>query len=169
MSTWWLAIDRNYTSYDELKYRKVVAQGWPGIGDLKTLCALVPANEKDAFLTAVAALSRVNGDAENPAGRVMWDLFKIRSGDLVVGIEGVNVKGVCELTKNGWESYRYDSPEAYNYAQTIGFPVEWIDWDPVFGPPPVAPAHGVQGVAGLQAESHRVAEAWAAYQAKPQS
>jgi hypothetical protein len=27
MATWWLAIDKQYTSYEELKHRKVVALG----------------------------------------------------------------------------------------------------------------------------------------------
>ena len=37
INTWWLAIDKKYTSYEELKHRKVVAQGWPELGDLRTL------------------------------------------------------------------------------------------------------------------------------------
>jgi hypothetical protein len=89
----------------------------------------------------------------------------MRAGDLVVGVEGTTVKGICQLTKNGWESYMHHSPEAYNYAQTIGFPVEWVDWDPhTFGFTPTPPAKSVQGVAGLQNESQKVVDAWARYQ-----
>jgi hypothetical protein len=43
MSTWWLAISKKHTSYNELKHRKVIAQGWPDLGDLRTLCPLVEA------------------------------------------------------------------------------------------------------------------------------
>jgi hypothetical protein len=89
----------------------------------------------------------------------------MRAGDLVVGIEDTTVKGLCELQKDGWTSYRYQSPEAYNYAQTIGFPVDWVDWDPrVFGFTPTAPAKSVQGLAGLQAQSQQVVDAWKMYQ-----
>lgn len=42
MATWWLAIDKNFTSYAELKHRKIIAQGWPDIGNILTLCPLVP-------------------------------------------------------------------------------------------------------------------------------
>ena len=94
----------------------------------------------------------------------------MRTQDIIVGIEGITVKGICELVSNGWESYRYDSPEAYNYAQTIGFPVEWVDWNPqVFGAAPIAPAKGVQGVAGLQNESQRILDAWRKYQSSRQT
>jgi hypothetical protein len=95
----------------------------------------------------------------------MWDLLNMRAGDLVVGIEGTTVRGICELKKNGWESYQYHSPEAYNYAQTIGFPTDWVDWNPaVFGFTPVPPAQGVQGVGRLQNESQHVSDAWGRYQ-----
>lgn len=167
MSVWWLAIDLEYTSYDELKHRKVAAQGWPELGNLMTLCPLVGSGHKDPFMGTVAVLERIGHGHSGHANRVMWDLLKIRAGDLVVGIEGTSVKGICQLKKNGWESYHYHYPEAYNYAQTIGFPVEWIDWNPnLFGSPPTTPAQGVQGVAGLQNESQRVTDAWIKYQAR---
>lgn|SRR5574337_48715 len=170
MTTWWLAIDRRYTSYNELKYRKVIAQGWPDLGNLTTLCALAKANEEETFKSVVKALDSIGYGTISAADKVMWNLFNLRIGDILVGVEGTRVKGVCQLTKNAWESYQYHSPEAYDYAQTIGFPVEWIDWDPaVFGPPPGASGHGPQGVERLQNESQRVADAWAAYQAKRQS
>lgn len=64
------------------------------------------------------------------------------------------MRGICELRENGWESYQYLFPEVYNYAQAIGFPVEWIDWDTdVFGFTPTPPAEGVQGVRRLRNES----------------
>jgi len=42
----------------------------------------------------------------------------MKIGDLIVGVEGTTVKGVCQLNENGWKSYQYHCPEAYNYAQT---------------------------------------------------
>lgn len=164
MTTWWLAIDRQYTSYDELKHRKVIAQGWSALGNLLTLCPLVQAGERQSFSAVIDALGRIVYGNSTHAARVMWDLFNMRAGDIVVGIEGTVVKGICELRVNGWKSYRYDSPEAYEYAQTIGFPVRWVDWNPqTFGAAPTTPAHSVQGVAGLQNESQRIVAAWKKY------
>jgi len=164
MATWWLAIDRQYTSYDELKHRKVVAQGWPDLGNLLTLCALVGAGDRNTFIQTVEALERIACESSTHAAKILWNLLNMKVGDLVVGIEGTTVKGICQLNKNGWESYQYHSPEAYNYAQTIGFSVEWIDWDAnVFGFTPVPPAQSVQGIAGLQNESQQVISAWGRY------
>ena len=60
MPTWWLAIDRNQenTSYEELKRRKVVAQGWPDLGDLLPLCPLVGTGDKDTFVQEVDVRAR---------------------------------------------------------------------------------------------------------------
>ena len=44
MNTYWLAIDTKCTSYLELKHRKVIAQGWPDLGDLTLLSKLVKSN-----------------------------------------------------------------------------------------------------------------------------
>jgi hypothetical protein len=89
----------------------------------------------------------------------------MRAGDLVVGIEGTTVKGICELKKDGWTSYQFQLPEVDNYAHTIGFPIDWVDGDPkIFGFTPTAPGQSVPGIAGLQAESQQVINAWKSYQ-----
>ncbi len=163
MTTWWLAIDQNQknTSYEELQCRKVVAQGWPDLGDLLTFCALVGAGN-NTFVQKVDVLARTAYSNAPQVSRIMWDLLSMEAGDLVVGIEGTTVKGICELEKNGWESYQHHS--GYNYAQTIGFPVEWIDWDAdVFGFTPTPPRQSVQGVRRLRNESHEVIRAWREY------
>ena len=48
MNIWWLATAKNdgYCSYNELKYRKVLAQGWSQIGDLR---ALLPLQNEEMF------------------------------------------------------------------------------------------------------------------------
>ena len=160
MNTWWLAIDRNQgnASYKELKNRKVVAQGWPKLRDLRTLCTLVEKGPRDAFTRKVKArhLSAYGKEDSCKSPRIMWDLLSLRSGDLVVGIEGVTVKGICRLGQHGWESYKYDS--TYNYAQTVSFPVEWVDWE--FDFTPVAPNQSVSGIRQLQNERKDVIAAW---------
>ena len=160
MNTWWLAIDRNQgnASYEKLKNRKVVAQGWPKLGDLRTLCTLVEKGDRSAFTHKVRArhLLVYGEEYSSQASRIMWDLLSLRSGDLVVGIEGVAVKGICRLEQEGWESYKHDS--TYEYAQTVGFPVEWVDWE--FDFTPRAPNQGVPGIRQLQSEREKVISVW---------
>ena len=86
--------------------------------------------EATPFCSAVQALHEcVYPGGQAKVGRIMWQLLRLQEGDLVVGIEGTAVKGICQLEHNGWDSYRYDGPDAYNYAHTVGFPVRWRDWD----------------------------------------
>ncbi|EGQ7864500.1 hypothetical protein F1K70_24760 [Vibrio parahaemolyticus] len=161
MNIWWLAIDRDYTSYEELKYRKVVAQGWPKLGDLSLLLPLVINNYKNEFLETVNALNKLAYGEEGHASKVMWSLFSMKKGDLVVGIEGTTVRGICQVNLDANESYQLQSPNAFNYAQTISSGVKWVDWnESILGTPPTAPAKSVQGVAGLHKEYNRVLEAW---------
>ena len=162
MAVWWLAIDENQqnTSYEELKYRKVVAQGWPALRNLVTLLPLVQAERRGPFCGAVQALYECvyPEGQKTEVGRIMWQLLRLQAGDLVVGIEGRNVRGICQLEHNGWDSYRYDDPAAYNYAHTVGCPVEWRDWE--FGFTPQPPARGVPGIRALQNDYQRVIDAW---------
>ena len=111
MNIWWLAISLKHTSYAELKHRKVVAQGWPELGDLTGLCPLLGAGNNDEFRRAVTCLEAISYGQATHAAQVMDTLLSIKSGDLVVGIEGVQVKGICQLDKNGWESYRLFFPD----------------------------------------------------------
>ena len=81
----------------------MVAQGWPKLGDLRTLCTLVEKEDRDAFIHKVKNLHLIayGNKYSSQASRIMWDLLSLRSGDLVVGIEGVAVKGICQLEQNG--------------------------------------------------------------------
>ncbi len=164
MDVWWLAIDKNqkHTSYEELKHRKVVAQGWPALGNLVTLLPLVRAERRDLFRRAMQALHEcVYPEDRAEVDRIMWQLLRLQTGDLVVGIEGVEVRGICQLGHNGWDSYRYDDPDAYNYAHTVGFPVKWIDWNAdEFGFTPQPPAQSVAGIREMQNDRQRVIDAW---------
>lgn len=169
MNTYWLAIDTKYTSYLELKHRKVIAQGWPDLGDLTLLSKLVKTNNRKEFIAIVETLEIISYGDKSHAATVMWNLLNMKRGDLIVGIEGTTVKGICQLNKNGDESYKYLFPHVYNYAQTIGFSVEWEDWDSSkFGFTPTPPAQSVQGIAGLVQESSKVIDFWRNYkQIKP--
>jgi len=162
MKTWWLAIDKRYTSYEELKYRKVIAQGWPKLGDLSTLIPLVQKDREDMYRKVIDALNEAQyGQADSGVARIMLNLLNLKKDDLIVGIEGTKVRGICQLERNAIDSYRFDSPDAFHYTQTVGFPVKWHDWnEDQIGFTPIAPAQSVDGLEGLNKESQQVIEAW---------
>ncbi|MFI0398468.1 MAG: hypothetical protein ACH34X_05280 [Thiolinea sp.] len=162
MNTYWLAIDTENTSYTELQGRKVVAQGWPQLGDLKTLCKLAGnAKNHEVFKQVIAALALAVGDENQRPQEVMWKLLNLQKGDLIIGIEGTVVKGICQMPHSAADSYRYDGDDAFNYSQTVGFPVTWVDWDEeLFGFTPKAPAQSVPGIAGLVNDQDKIIKAW---------
>jgi hypothetical protein len=100
---------------------------------------------------------------------VMWNLLRIQAGDLIVGIERTTVKDICQMPINGWENYKYDRTGVYEYVQTVGFPVEWVDWDSaVFSFTPTPPSKGVLGVTGLINEHQALVSACDIYQLSKQ-
>lgn len=176
MNTWWIAIDKTWSSYAELSRRGAVAQGWPALGDLRTLIRFHP-GAKDAFTQAVIALGDHTYGGETlwdekdrqpqRAPAVFWNLIGMMRGDLVVALEGATVRGICQLPSDARFLYKYDP--RFHYAQSLG-PVDWHAWDEQrLGPPPTAPAQSVHGVKRLVGESDAVAEAWdrAGFDCKP--
>jgi hypothetical protein len=177
-NVWWCSIDKDWSSYLELKYRKVIAQGWRELGSLSFLCdgyEDIWQNNKDDFCKILQYLGKgyygsdwwdentgewVRHGKDKNAPTVMYNLLSIQQGDLVVATEGQSVKGICQIQKNGWESYRYDGDFGFEYAQTVGGSVEWMDWDTnIFGPPPPRPAM-VLGVRRIRKNTIRTVEAW---------
>lgn len=172
MNVWWLTINRAMgNSYSGLKFRKVIAQGWPLIGDLTILCnhfdeywryhrsefeqviklLTAPVYPADAGTTPKALLN-------------FYNLLSIQTGDLIVAVESAHgagpVMGICQADRNAWESYFQDDPETFDYAQCVCFPVEWIDWDESVGEPPHPPAM-IAGIQPMGAEqAYRVMEMW---------
>lgn len=178
MTVWWMTINRAMgNSYLDLKYRKVIAQGWPLLGDLSILT-----NYFDAYwlenrgdferLMQLLAEPIYPADAANPhkAFLNLYNLLSITKGDLVVAVESAQgagpVRGICQAERNGWESYRHDDPYVYDYAHTVCFPNEWVDWEEIAADPPRPPAMipGVSPIGQLQ-EPH-VLEVWKSYRNK---
>jgi hypothetical protein len=88
---------------------------------------------------------RTQDRQEHRTPTVMWNLLNVQPGDVIVALEGTVVKGVCQVAVAGVQSYQY--APAYEYAQTIGFPVTWVDWDTTFfGFTPTPPSRGVLGI-----------------------
>ena len=165
MATWWLALGPAgaFTSYDEIKTRRVVAQGYRRVGDLTRFLPLVMAGHQQPFEQEITNLGAIAFPGEPPPPPMLnlWKLLRIRKGDLIVGRVGAEVVGICQATQNGWHSYRYDP--AYEYAQTISYPVNWVDWMNLgAGDPPIGPGI-VAGVLNLVEARERVTDAWVNY------
>lgn len=125
MTVWLLAIDREHSSYEELKYRKVLAQGWSAIGDLSPL---FPVKNEGKFREIITNyVSYVYGDwvDKRDPGRIILNLSKFQKGDYVICCEGQTVRGVAKLTQP--VEYHYDNPRLYEYAQVIYPVTSWVD------------------------------------------
>ena len=72
MATWWLALDIDHTSYDEVKTRKVIAQGFRAIGDLRAevlghqMLELVRAGNQQYFRQRLKCLGWAFGPPPQP-------------------------------------------------------------------------------------------------------
>ncbi|OQB47424.1 MAG: hypothetical protein BWY02_02136 [bacterium ADurb.Bin157] len=161
MNIWWLATAQNdgYCSYNELKYRKVLAQGWSQIGDLR---ALLPLQNEEKFQETIRALVKyVYNDlepADKPAYTIL-NLLKMQQNDLVLCTEGTTVKGIAKITSE--PQYRYDDGGgSYEYAQTI-FPVtDWVDWDESVVAPPSTSTRGPAGIQQFQGDKQAILDAY---------
>lgn len=175
-TVWWLAIDSNnrHCSYQELKERKAVAQGWPKLGDLsKQLEFMYQMDKAQTYEDIKRIGDKAYKGSEHwekdrlPSGipRVFWNLLSLRKGDLVVAIEGTTVRGVCELNQHGVDGYLFD--QNYNYAHRFGGDVDWIDWDRrIFGEPPTPPRLSVKGISKLSNQAHYVIKLWESFNSK---
>jgi len=171
---WWCALDlKHNSSYDEIKGRKVIAQGVPALGSLTDICQ--SDYDKDSFLTIIGRLGDEKHTGpediwwwENHKNVIhtlpssMWNLINLKVGDLVVGIEGTTVRGICQLAIDARTSYEFQ--DGFNYAHAVGFPVNWIDWnESILGLPPITPGRGVFGIKGLQKQHSYVLKCWQKY------
>jgi hypothetical protein len=164
MQVWMVAIAKKYTSYEELKIRRVVAQGWPDLGDLSLLVAANNVREQI-----------IESGEDGDTARIFENLLSnIQQCDLALGFEGTKLRGICQLTRV--TRYAYDdvgqasgippstfSKPSYNYANIL-FPVLWIDWEDFVqfmrGAP--TPSAGGQGPRGIDKSHHPqdVIDAW---------
>ncbi|MFA0117076.1 hypothetical protein AB4392_05270 [Vibrio breoganii] len=172
-TVWWLAIDSNrgHCSFQELKERKVVAQGWPKFGDLSKQMDFKYQMDKSQTYEDITNIGdRAYKGTEHwnkdrlPSGapRVFWNLLNLRKGDLVVAIEGTKVRGLCELKHHGVDGYIFDPN--YNYAHGFGGIVDWFGWDEEkLGEPPTPPRQSVKGISKLSNQAHYVIKCWESY------
>lgn len=87
-------------------------------------------------------------------GRLYAYFLQLKTEDILVAIEGVNVRGVCCLE----QGFRYnfcEDPEI-EYAHQFG-PVKWVDWNavsPNWTPQP--PAQGVLAIANARQDGEEI-------------
>ena len=183
MAVWWCAIDRNggYATYDELKARNVAAQGWVGLGDLSGL-------PEQRISEAVGRFNGI-GDNDAPLGTFKNILFEIKSQDLLIGVEGTQVRGICKVlpqtrylfnSEHNFEDLETTtlSPEAkdergnfihFDYAHCL-YPVKWIDWPDIDASwAPSTPGQGVKGIVRLSKDAEAVQRTWNQYKSTLQA
>jgi hypothetical protein len=125
MTIWLLAVDREYCSYNELKFRKVLAQGWSKIGDLSPLLPVKSENKFKEIINNYVSYVYDGWDDSRDPGRIILNLNRINKDDYVIFCEGESVRGIAKITEP--LSYNYDNPNLYEYNQAM-FPVtEWLD------------------------------------------
>lgn len=176
MTVWWMTINRAMgNSYLDLKDRKVIAQGWPYLGDLTSLAMDYEKRWRENRLDFERELRNLirgsvySEEADNPQMALLnlYNLFSIAKGDLVVAVESAQgagpVMGICQADRNAWESYHHDTPELYDYAQTVCYPVNWVDWGEIATESPRPPAL-IPGIIPMgKKQAANVEDAWAAY------
>ena len=125
MTVWLLAIDRKNSSYEELKYRKVLGQGWSAIGDLSPL---LPVKNEQKFREIITNfVSYVYDDLTDnrDPSRIILNLTKFSKDDYVICCEGESVRGIAKLTES--VEYHYDNPKLYEYSQVVYPVTSWVD------------------------------------------
>jgi len=160
---WWVSLATEFVTYRQVKVRKVVAQGWPQLGDLSDIVGLAsdPDNRSQFETVIRERAAEVYGSSSVELDRApgsLWRLLRIQAGDLVVAAQGTTVVGLAQVPRSGWEAYQFE--ERFSYAQAVGGPVEWIDWSFVtHGPSPAAPRR-LLGVKAIGEARERILDAW---------
>lgn len=184
-TVWEIGIGTEYSSYEELKKRRVVAQGWSDTGDLSNLFGQ-PEN-------IIRNDPRIKSQGDDPPRIFANLLYWIKPGDLVIACEGTRVKGICEI--GSVINYCYDldgkisgvNPKDFDYKpyekikDAKGFfeyanclySVDWIDWsifqeNTKLKPPSIA-GQGVRGIVTCRQDPESILDAWRKYKKTTES
>ena len=126
-----------------------------------------------------------NIDPDAPAKTFENLLINIKTADLVVGIEGTQVKGVCKIlprttylfnSNQNFENVpavalapnskdKQNSFTQFEYAHCL-YPVQWIDWEDAAPDDwkPGVPRQSVKGISQVQKDAEAVEQRWNAYE-----
>ena len=126
-----------YCTYDKMKAKNEVSQGWSEWGDLAFL-----SKEKDieTYLPRICYGSQGGFNA-------FRQIFKdIKSGDIILAVEGNTIRGITEMPPDF--IYCYDDEERGGYANSL-WPINWVDWTE-FCKDARLGVQGGQGVKGIE-------------------
>jgi len=133
MAVWWLSIDEanENSSYEELKKRRVIAQGWPDLQNLQESERLVqlrgiPEQQQDLLLTTWLQEAYSNAILPLRIRNIVNFFCNIKPGDFVIGKSGQSISGICKIPP----SPTYSFCKEFNYAHGFG-PVTWHDWSDI--------------------------------------
>ena len=168
-TVWEIGIGTEYSSYAELKKRRVVAQGWPDTGDLSNLF-----RQPEDIIRNDPRI-KTQGDARVFANLLYW----IRPEDLIIACEGTGVKGICEIGPDITYGYDLDGEvssvnpmlynwQNFNYANCLCF-VDWVNWSDFekiteCRPPSISP-RAPKGIVKCHQDPQKILDAWKAYKA----
>ena len=120
-------IDEEYSSYEELKKRHVVAQGWSESGDVSFFCELAE-EDVDQYVKVLIDEGLVENRQIKPY-KAFKGITHLEPGMIILGDVAGTIKGICEIPPDF--CYVYDHGDGrdntYEYANCI-YPVQWIDW-----------------------------------------
>lgn len=162
MNVWWLATSAKDgdSCYFELKQRKVLAQGWPEIGDLTDFIRLhtnQSSLERKLHNLIEEIYPNKNKQSDKHREKSIVNLLRIKPEDIIVICEGINVKGLAKVT----EPLIYSFNNNYEYAQQVGPVKEWKDWDSIkVGKAPKTPGQGPKGVEHCRKDAQHFINAW---------
>lgn len=172
MTVWKLGIDVGCSSYLELSARHVVAQGWPGTGDLSFLFGS-DINKTERWLKKLHPMPNTA-----KAQRTLTNLLsKIKEGDIILGYQGNTIVGICQIPNDF--VYIYENSHAScvtcsptgrcEYAHCL-FPVNWVDWNTFLSTlppgtllPTLSAGQGIPGIVKNNDDPKAIENAWRAY------
>ena len=155
--------------HEEIRARRVVAQGWPSTGDLSDLFG-----QPEKVVMIDPRISGLGGGGSRTLQNL---LCRIHFGDIVIACEGNSVMGICEIGPSliyGYDHSGYLSkmnPQLFGknyfeYANALFF-VEWIDWDDFKSvtarQPPGIGTRGARGIVYCGQDPQGILDAWNKY------
>lgn len=108
-----------------MKYRKVIAQGWPCIGDLSPLLPVKNASKFREIIINYVSYFYNGWDDERGPGRIMLNLVSMKTGDYVICCEGESIRGIAKFTED--VKYHFQNPNLYEYAHCMCPVRDWKD------------------------------------------
>ncbi len=142
MTIYKIGIDKNNSSYEELKENKVVSQGWTYLDDIPFDTSFCRYEKK--YQSAIEDMKKIFKSKKGFQNTIN-KMFEIKSKDIILAFEGNSVKGICEIP----EKFEYYFDDKFKNYKNCLYPVKWINWED-FCKVPNLQEQGGQGVCGIE-------------------